>query len=133
MEIKNNAPKLLVKQKNIQLVFDYCLENKLKFNVIPRLSPDEWEVEINIIDVMSAVALGIFIRENKIDVIGLNHGTPKVQTTSAAKVVKTTAKGTKKSDLMEEASLMGLSNSNELLTENTEENPDVLSKTELAF
>jgi hypothetical protein len=82
METTNNKPKLLVRVKNMQLVFDYCIENKLKFSVAPKLSNDEWEFELNISDIMSAVALGVFVRENRLDVIGLNLGTPKAQTTA---------------------------------------------------
>jgi hypothetical protein len=101
----NNKPKLTVKAKNLQLVFDYCIENKLKFSVAPRLIQDEWEFELNISDIMTAVALGVFIKENKIEVAGLAYNSPKtqqpaaVQTKSTAKSVKTTGK---KADLLEE-------------------------------
>lgn len=129
MEIKNTTPKLLVKFKNIQLVFDYCVENKLKFTVAPRLTNDEWEIELNIADVMTAIALGIFVRENKIEVIGLNYGAPKAQATLATKVVKPTKAVGKKADLTEELvsdteTLLDMENENSLLLQ---------GKAELAF
>jgi hypothetical protein len=142
METTNNKPKLTVKAKNLQLVFDYCIENKLKFSVGPRLIQDEWEFELNISDIMAAVALGVFIKENKIEVAGLVYNPPKaqqaaVQTKVAAKPTKTIAK---KGDLLEEASQIGLQvGSSEELIENDSDvvddiNPIITnSKSELAF
>lgn len=82
----SEKPKLLVRSKNIQLVFDYCLENKLKFNVSPRLNNDEWEIELIISEIMDAIALGVFVKESKIEVIGLakSHGI-EVKSKKAAK------------------------------------------------
>jgi hypothetical protein len=138
METTNNKPKLLVRLKNLQLVFDYCIENKLKFNVAPKLSNDEWEFELNITDIMSAVALGVFVRENRLDVIGLNLGTPKVQIIAPPvnKPVKTTKPAAKKQELGNEAGLLDIATSNESSDIESSEftEPVVLQgSTELAF
>lgn len=131
MEIKNTSPKLLVKFKNIQLVFDYCIENKLKFNVTPRLTAEEWEVELSINDVMTAIALGIFVRENKIEVIGLNYGAPKAQIPAAGKALKNVKTLAGKKAETEE---IQMGNSGLLDIENSEmENDSFQDKAELVF
>lgn len=77
---------MIVKVKNMSLVLDYCIENKLKFSASPRLTPDEWEFELGITDIMGAVALGMFLRENRLEAVGLQPSTPKAQ--SAARTPK---------------------------------------------
>lgn len=57
--IQNDKPRVIVKNKNLQFVFDYCIESKTPFSVNPRLSGDEWEVEFKISDIMGAVALDV--------------------------------------------------------------------------
>ena len=139
METTNNKPKLVVRLKNLQLVFDYCIENKLKFNVAPKLSNDEWEFELNITDIMGAVALGVFVRENRLDVAGLNTGAPKVQTTPqpVSKSVKTTKSTIKKAGLNDDAGLLNISTdlSDVSYTENSEFSEPVVLQggNELAF
>ena len=135
----NNKPKLVVRLKNLQLVFDYCIENKLKFSVAPKLSNDEWEFELNITDIMGAVALGVFVRENRLDVAGLNTGAPKVQTISqpVSKSVKPAKSTGKKAGLNDDAGLLGITeNSNEASgIENSEFTEPVVMQggNELAF
>ncbi len=136
METTNNKPKLLVRAKNLQLVFEYCIENKLKFSVAPKLSNDEWEFELNISDIMSAVALGVFVRENRLDVIGLNIGTPKVQAVAqpAAKPTKTSKPVAKKNN--DDAGFLDIPTSNDASEIESSEftEPVVMpSNTELAF
>ena len=61
-------PRIIVKAKNIQLVLDYCLQEKTEFAVIPRnASNDEWEVELNIKSISKAIEWGMFIKANKLD------------------------------------------------------------------
>ena len=55
--IQNDKPRVIVKNKNLQFIFDYCLESKTPFTANPRLSGDEWEIEFKISDIMGAVAL----------------------------------------------------------------------------
>ncbi len=92
MEI-TDKPKVIVKVKNMSLVLDYCIENKLKFSASPRLTPDEWEFELGISDIMGAVALGMFLRENRLEAVGLQPSAPKAQVAArAAKVAKAPSK-----------------------------------------
>lgn len=91
MEI-TDKPKVIVKLKNMSLVLDYCIENKLKFSAAPRLTPDEWEFELGISDIMGAVALGMFLRENRLEAVGIQAQTPKAQAARSSRATKAPAK-----------------------------------------
>lgn len=90
----SEKPKVVVKVKNMPLILDYCVENKIKFSASPRLTPDEWEFELGITDIMGAVALGMFLRENRLEMLGLQANTVKTQAAKASKVSKASAKKT---------------------------------------
>lgn len=96
--IQNEKPRVIVKNKNLQFIFDYCIESKTPFSANPRLSGDEWEIEFKITDIMGAVALGMFLRENRIEPVGIQ--TVKPQTVVAAVKTKVT-KTSKKQDTAE--------------------------------
>lgn len=91
--IQNDKPRVIVKNKNIQFIFDYCIESKTPFNASPRLSGDEWEIEFKITDVMGGVALGMFLRENRIEPVGIQVVKPQA-TVAAATATKTKASKT---------------------------------------
>jgi hypothetical protein len=78
--MSEEKPVLLVKRKNIQFVFDYCLDQRTSFTVSPRtISNDDFEIEVNVSGIKQAIALGMFAKENKIDVAGLGElAKPKV-------------------------------------------------------
>jgi len=64
----NEKPRIIVKAKNIQLVINYCIEQKTEFAVIPRnASNEEWEVELNIKSISKAIEWGMFIKANKLE------------------------------------------------------------------
>lgn len=68
MNPTNEKPRIIVKSKNLQIVIDYCIEQKTEFAVIPRNSTnDEWEVELNIKSILKAIEWGIFIKANKLE------------------------------------------------------------------
>lgn len=81
---------LLSKRKNIQLVFDYCMDNKIQFAVSPReMMADEFEIDLTVNGIKPAVALGMFAKEHKFEVFGLGelgktkpatNGTKKAET-----------------------------------------------------
>jgi len=63
---------LLTKRKSIQLVFDYCMDNKIEFTVSPReMIVDEFEIALKISGIKPAVALGMFAKEHKFEVFGM--------------------------------------------------------------
>lgn len=67
-----DKPTILSKRKSIQTVIDYCLDNKIAFQANPRpISNDEWEVELEISSIKQAIALGMFVREFKLELYGM--------------------------------------------------------------
>jgi hypothetical protein len=95
---------VIVKRKSIQVVFDYCLDNKIETKMTPRDMPEEWELEFNVADIMKAISLGMFLKENKLELVGLlNSSTIKNSTApTAVKAQKTIAKKKIESELTSE-------------------------------
>lgn len=60
-----------VKKKNILLVIEYCLENKIEFVVSPGSHNDDYMIGFVIKDLGTAVALGISLKDLKIELNGL--------------------------------------------------------------
>lgn len=63
-------PAVKIKRKNIQALFDYCLEAKIEITVKP-LQNDEFEIEFNLSDITKAILLGMFLREMKLELVGV--------------------------------------------------------------
>lgn len=84
--MSEEKPVLLVKRKNIQLVIDYCLDQRTSFTVSPRaISNDDFEIEVNVGGIKQAIALGMFAKENKVEVAGLGElAKPKANTAKKA-------------------------------------------------
>gem|GEM_PF-998461 len=77
MSMLPENPSVIVKRKNIQVVLDYCLENRIAGKMTPRDMPEEWEIEFTVDDIMKAIALGMFLKENKLELAGFGSiGTP---------------------------------------------------------
>lgn len=69
-----NDLKLILKRKNIQLLVDFCLDESLEFTLKPQTFPDtDWELTVKITDIKTAVAAGMFLRENRIEVNGIDQ------------------------------------------------------------
>lgn len=60
-----------VKKKNILLVIEYCLENKIEFVVSPGSHNDDFMIGFVIKDLSTAIALGISLKDLKIELNGL--------------------------------------------------------------
>jgi hypothetical protein len=76
--------KVILKQKSIPVLVDFCLEEKIEFNVRPQPFPDtEWEFNLIVQDIKSAVMTGMFLRENRIDIAGNEQ--PKIKKPAAKK------------------------------------------------
>jgi hypothetical protein len=95
--IQNDKPRVIVKTKNLALVFDYCIESKTPFTANPRLNGDEWEIEFKVTDVMGGVVLGMFLRENRMEPVGVQVLKPQTSTV----VNKTKPVRTKKQETAE--------------------------------
>ncbi len=85
-------PSVVVKRKNIQVIIDYSLDNKVEIKITPRSMPDEWDIEFTINDVIKAIQLGMFLRDAKIDLSGSIPSPilPSKQVKDKKKVEKTT-------------------------------------------
>jgi hypothetical protein len=63
--------KVILKQKSISVLVDFCLEEKIEFNVKPQDFPDtDWEFNMFVKDIKTGVITGMFLRENRIDIPG---------------------------------------------------------------
>ncbi len=80
-------PTVTVKRKSVQTVFDYCLDNDFTFSVRRAAGKDEFEIEFDVTDVKRGVLLGMFLRENRLELNG--HATAQP---AAAPAARNTAK-----------------------------------------
>jgi hypothetical protein len=70
--MSEETPVLLSKRKNIQVLLDYCLDQRIAFTATPRaISHDDFEIELHISGIKQAIALGMFVKENKFEVTGM--------------------------------------------------------------
>lgn len=66
-----DKPTIILKRNKIQEVFDYCLDNKIAFTTKEReMGIDEYEIALEIQDVKKAILLGMFLRENRLELAG---------------------------------------------------------------
>jgi hypothetical protein len=73
MSFMNEAtPSVTVKKKNVSSLIDYCIENKIDFTVKSRTSSDEIDVEFIITNTQKAIALGMCLKELRIELNGLS-------------------------------------------------------------
>jgi hypothetical protein len=67
----SEAIKVILKSKSISVVVDFCIEEKIEFSVRPQAFPDtDWEFNILVKDIKTAVLTGMFLRDNRIDIMG---------------------------------------------------------------
>ncbi|MES2836303.1 MAG: hypothetical protein V4667_02175 [Bacteroidota bacterium] len=70
--MSDNTTTISVKRRNTQLVFDYCLDNEIAFSVKPAFAAkDEFEFSVNIENIKKAIAFGMFLKENKLELKGM--------------------------------------------------------------
>lgn len=66
-------PKVVLKKKQVPTIVDFCLEESIEFSVKQQTFPDtDWEIEMKMKDFRAAVLLGMFLRENRIDIDGID-------------------------------------------------------------
>jgi len=69
-----NDLKVVLKKKNIPLLVDFCIEESLEFTVKPQAFPDtDWEFTMKISDIKTAVVAGMFLRDNRIEISGIDQ------------------------------------------------------------
>lgn len=93
--MNNQNPSVVVRKRNIQTVLDYCLENRIECKMSPKDVKDEWEMVFSVADIMKAINLGMFLRENKLNLIGLLDSA-SIKNSSAPSAVKAKKRKSKK-------------------------------------
>ncbi len=69
-----NDLKVVLKKKNIPMLVDFCVEESLEFTVKPQAFPDtDWEFTMKIADIKTAVIAGMFLRDNRIEITGIDQ------------------------------------------------------------
>ncbi|MGZ6520247.1 MAG: hypothetical protein ACXVDT_00410 [Bacteroidia bacterium] len=66
------TPSVTVKKKNISPLIEYCIENKIDFTVKSRTSSDDFDVEFIITNTQKAIALGMCLKELRLELNGLS-------------------------------------------------------------
>jgi len=91
-------PVVTIKKKNLHVIIDYCVESKLEFTVRPKLSGEEFDVEVCINNIHQAILFGMFLRENRLIPNGMQS---HLNTTLKAKAAKTLAEKSIETSTME--------------------------------
>jgi hypothetical protein len=86
-------PKVVLKKKQISTIVEFCLEESIEFSVKQQTFPDtDWEIEMKMKDFRAAVLLGMFLRENRIDIDGIDPQRYKRTTKKADEKPEASAK-----------------------------------------
>jgi hypothetical protein len=71
--INEEKPTVSVKKKNLSPLIDYCIENKIDFTLTSRSAQsDDFDVEFIINNPKKAIALGMCLKELKLELNGLS-------------------------------------------------------------
>lgn len=82
----SEAIKVVLKAKSIPVIVDFCIEEKIEFNVRPQSFPDtDWEINLMVKDIKTAVFTGMFLRENRIEIAGNEQQQQKAKKAPVAK------------------------------------------------
>jgi len=93
MADNNTYPKVILKKKQIPTLIDFCLEESIEFSVRQQTFPEtDWEVELRLRDYRTAVLVGMFLRENKMELDGIDPQRYKKQAPSAGSTRKSDEK-----------------------------------------
>jgi hypothetical protein len=69
-----NNPKVVLKKKQIPVLVDFCLEETIEFSVKQQTFPEtDWEIELKLKDIKTAIIVGMFLRENKLEIEGIDQ------------------------------------------------------------
>ena len=70
--MNEEKPTVTVKKKNAFALIEYCIENKIDFTVKSKSSVEDLDVEFIITNTKKAIALGMCLKELKMELNGLN-------------------------------------------------------------
>jgi hypothetical protein len=83
--MNEDKPTVTVKKKNLSSLIEYCIENKIDFTLRSG-SSDDFDVEFIITNTKKAIALGMCLKELKMELNGLTV-TPVAAIKASKKVV----------------------------------------------
>lgn len=91
--MNGDKPSVYLKRNKIAELFDYCMDNGISFNVQERtMGIDEFEVTMDVENIKKAIQLGIFLKENRMELAGSSaEAKPAVKKPVARKVVEAPA------------------------------------------
>ena len=70
--MNEDKPTVSVKKKNLSSLIEYCIENKIDFLLKSRsASGDDFDMEFQISDTKKAIALGMCLKELRLELNGL--------------------------------------------------------------
>ena len=69
--MNEDKPTVSVKKKNLSTLIEYCIENKIDFTLKSKSSNDDFDVEFIITNTQKAIALGMCLKELKLELNGL--------------------------------------------------------------
>jgi hypothetical protein len=73
MAESTSFPKVVLKKKQIPTLIEFCLEESIEFSVRQQNFPDtDWEVELKIKDVKHGILVGMFMRDNRFELEGVD-------------------------------------------------------------
>lgn len=70
--INEEKPTVTVKKKNVQPLIEYCIENKIDFTLRSKSSHDDFDLEFIITNTKKAIALGMCLKELKLELNGFS-------------------------------------------------------------
>jgi hypothetical protein len=83
---------IATKRKNLQNLLDYCLDNRISFTINPKgIISDEFDAILSIQGIKEGIALGMFAKEHKFELLGYGDFA-KIRTTHALTSKKVDAK-----------------------------------------
>ena len=67
-------PKVILKKKQIPVLIDFCLDESIEFSVKQQAFPEtDWELELKLKDLKTAVVVGMFLRESRLELEGVEQ------------------------------------------------------------
>jgi hypothetical protein len=67
------TPTVTVKKKNLSTLIEYCIENRIDFTLKSRsANADDFDIEFNVTNTQKAIALGMCLKELKLELNGMN-------------------------------------------------------------
>lgn len=66
-------PKIILKKKQVPVVLEFCLDEAIEIGIKQQIYPDtDYEVELKLKDMKTAILVGMFLRENKFEMEGID-------------------------------------------------------------